>query len=156
MSRRRSFGNRKINPDLFYNSELISKFVNLLMIDGKKTIAENILYNSLNILGEKIKKDKLNLLVLIIDKVKPIVEIKSRRVGGTTYQIPVEVRPLRGNTLAIRWIIYAAKKRKDNNMSLCLSNEFLDILENKGLAIKKKDDVHKMAEANKAFAHYRW
>ncbi len=156
MSRRHTSSIRDIIPDLLLGSQLVAKFINLLMIDGKKTVAENILYSALRFLEKKIKKDKLFILEMVINQVKPIVEVKSRRVGGTTYQIPVEVKPTRSNTLAIRWIILAARKRKDKTMFLRLVNEFSDVLNNKGLAIKMKDDVHRMAESNKAFAHYRW
>ncbi len=156
MSRRKIINNRSLFPDYIYNSELVMKFINLLMLDGKKSIAESILYTSLNIIENKFKKDKLDLLELAINNVKPIVEVKSRRVGGTTYQIPVEVRPKRSNTLAIRWIILAAKKRSKKKMFIKLSEELLDAINKKGLAIKKRDEVHRMAESNKAFAHYRW
>ncbi len=156
MSRRHIFNKKKIIPDLIYNSELVSKFINLLMLNGKKSIAEKILYNSLNILKSKFKKSRIELLELAINNVKPIVEIKKRRVGGTTYQIPIEVRPSRGNTLAMRWIILSARKRSKNKMLLNLSEELLEAINNRGLAVKKRDEVHKIAEANKAFAHYRW
>ncbi len=156
MSRRRIIGCRKIIPDLICNSKLVNKFINLLMVNGKKSIAEYILYSSLNILESKLKKDKLSLLKLAINNVKPIVEVKSRRVGGTTYQIPVEIRPSRGNTLAIRWIILSARKRSNNKMFLKLADELLDAVNKKGLAVKKRDEVHRIAESNKAFAHYRW
>ncbi len=157
MSRKNINYIHNIIPDYIYNSKLVSKFINILMLNGKKSVAEKILYNSLNILYEKIKKDKLNLLELAIENVKPIVEIKSRRVGGTTYQIPVEVRPSRGYTLAMRWIILYARKRL-NKKSMCfkLSDELFDAIEKKGNSIKKRDEVHRMAESNKAFAHYRW
>ncbi len=156
MSRRKRINNRIIIPDYIYNSELVMKFINLLMLNGKKSIAENILYTSLNILEKKIKKDKLDSLELAINNVKPIVEVKSRRVGGTTYQIPVEVRPKRSNTLAIRWIILSAKKRSKKKMFLKLAEELLDAINKKGFAIKKRDETHRIAESNKAFAHYRW
>ncbi len=156
MSRRKRINNRIIIPDYIYNSELVMKFINLLMLNGKKSIAENILYTSLNILEKKIKKNKLDLLELAINNVKPIVEVKSRRVGGTTYQIPVEVRPKRSNTLAIRWIILSAKKRSKKKMFLNLAEELLDAINKKGYAIKKRDETHRIAESNKAFAHYRW
>ncbi len=156
MSRRSVINNRKIIPDYIYNSKLVTKFVNILMLNGKKSIAEKILYRSLDILYKKIKKNRLDLLELAINNVKPIVEIKSRRVGGTTYQIPIEVRPLRGYTLAIRWIILSAKKRLKKKMFLNLADELLDAINNKGFAIKKREEIHRMAESNKAFAHYRW
>ncbi len=156
MSRRCMVKSRQITPDLLFNSTLVAKFINLLMLNGKKTVAEYILYKALELLESKFKKDKLVLLKTIIKNVKPIIEVRSRRVGGATYQIPVEVKPIRGTTLAIKWIISAARNRENKAMFICLANEFIDILENKGLAIKKKNDIHRMAEANKAFAHYRW
>ncbi len=156
MSRRRISVLRKISPDIVYNSVLISKFINLLMYNGKKSIAEDILYTALNFIENKLNEDKIKLLELAINNVKPIVEIKTRRVGGTTYQIPIEVRPARGNTLAIRWIIISARKRSNTKMSFKLADELLEAINNKGLAVKKRDEVHKIADANKAFAHYRW
>ncbi len=156
MSRRKVINNRTVFPDYMYNSELVTKFINLLMFNGKKSIAENILYTSLHILKKKINKNKLDLLELAIDNVKPIVEVKSRRVGGTTYQIPIEVRPRRGNTLAIRWIIFSARKRSKKKMFLKLADELLDAINKKGFAVKKRDETHRIAESNKAFAHYRW
>ncbi len=157
MSRRSLIIKRKIIPDYIYNSELVSKFINLLMFDGKKSIAQKIFYSSLDKISNKLNENnKLFLLEKAINNVKPIVEVKSRRVGGTTYQIPVEVRPIRGNTLAIRWIIIGAKKRGNKNIILSLVNEFIDAIEGKGFAVKKRDDVHRIAESNKAFAHYRW
>ncbi len=159
MSRRKGgklFNSRNIFPDYIYNSELVTKFINLLMYDGKKSIAENILYTSLNILKNKIKKSRLSLLQIAINNVKPIVEVKSRRVGGTTYQIPIEVRPKRGDTLAIRWIIFSARKRSQKKMFLKLADELLDAINKRGFAIKRRDETHRIAESNKAFAHYRW
>ncbi len=156
MSRRHISNKRKIIPDSIYNSELISKFINLLMLDGKKSIAENILYKALDIIELKLKEDKIKLLELAINNVKPIVEIKTRRVGGTTYQIPIEVRPLRGNTLAMRWIILSARKRSNKKMLFNLADELLEAINNRGLSVKKRDEIHRIAESNKAFAHYRW
>ncbi len=157
MSRKNLSNNRRIIPDYIYNSKLVSKFINILMLNGKKSVAENILYNSLKIMSIKIKKNELDLLKLAIENVKPIVEVKSRRVGGTTYQIPIEVRPSRGYTLAIRWIIlYARKRLNKKSMFLKLADELLDAINKKGNSIKKRDEVHRMAESNKAFAHYRW
>ncbi len=157
MSRRNLSTNiRNIIPDIIYNSELVTKFVNLLMLSGKKSIAEKILYKALNIIENKLNKNKIELLETAINNVKPIVEIKTRRVGGTTYQIPVEVRPTRGNTLAIRWIILSARQRSCKKMFLKLADELFEAVNNKGLSVKKRDEVHRIAEANKAFAHYRW
>ncbi len=156
MSRRRINNCSTVLPDLFLNSILVSKFVNLLMFDGKKLVAEKILYSSLGILQNLLKKNKIDLLELAINNVRPIIEVKSRRVGGTTYQIPVEVRPKRSNTLAIRWIIFFARKRKNKTMIIRLFNELKDAINSKGNAVRKRDEVHRMAESNKAFAHYRW
>ncbi|CAL4325340.1 30S ribosomal protein S7 [Buchnera aphidicola (Eriosoma grossulariae)] len=156
MPRRRVIGHRKILPDPKFNSELLAKFINILMIDGKKSIAEVIVYQALNILSKKTGKNELEIFDLALDNVRPTVEVKSRRVGGSTYQVPVEVRPIRRNALAMRWIIESSRKRNDKSMALRLSNELFESLENKGASVRKKEDVHRMAEANKAFAHYRW
>ncbi|CAL4323588.1 30S ribosomal protein S7 [Buchnera aphidicola] len=156
MPRRKIIGIRKILPDPKFSSELLSKFINILMVNGKKSIAELIVYNALKKVSKKNKKTELEVFELALDNVKPIVEVKSRRVGGSTYQVPVEVRNTRRNALAMRWIIEAARNRKDKSMSIRLFKEISDALEKKGSAVKKKEDVHKMAEANKAFAHYRW
>ncbi|MCW5197099.1 30S ribosomal protein S7 [Buchnera aphidicola] len=156
MARRRIIGQRKISPDPKFSSELLAKFINILMVDGKKSIAEVIVYSALEKLSQQTKKSELSLLDEVLENIRPVVEVKSRRVGGSTYQIPVEVRAVRRDTLAIRWIIAAARKRTDKSMSLRLFHELLDILNHKGDAIKKREEVHRMAEANKAFAHYRW
>jgi len=156
MPRRKMIENRKILPDPKFSSELLAKFINILMINGKKSIAEIIVYTALKKLSEKTGKSELDVFDLALENVRPTVEVKSRRVGGSTYQVPVEVRAVRRNALAMRWIILAARKRHDKSMILKLSNELNDALENKGAAIKKKEEVHRMAEANKAFAHYRW
>ncbi|CAL4325371.1 30S ribosomal protein S7 [Buchnera aphidicola (Eriosoma lanigerum)] len=156
MPRRRIVGHRKILPDPKHHSELLAKFINILMIDGKKSIAEVIVYKALKNLSQRTKKTELESFDLALDNVRPTVEVKSRRVGGSTYQVPVEVRPVRRNALAMRWIIESARKRNDKSMALRLSNELFEALENKGTAVRKKEDVHRMAEANKAFAHYRW
>ncbi|CAL4325455.1 30S ribosomal protein S7 [Buchnera aphidicola (Neophyllaphis podocarpi)] len=156
MPRRKVIGNRKILPDPKFGSELLAKFINILMIDGKKSIAEEIVYSSLFQLSKLSKKSEIVAFEMSLDNVKPTVEVKSRRVGGSTYQVPVEVRPIRRNALAMRWIINAARKRSDKSMSLRLTGELFDALSNKGAAVKKREEIHKMAEANKAFAHYRW
>ncbi|BGI51585.1 MAG: 30S ribosomal protein S7 [Buchnera aphidicola (Ceratovacuna japonica)] len=156
MSRRRIIGNRNILPDTKFVSEIIAKFINIVMTDGKKSIAENIVYKALKFLSKKTKKEELESFELALNNVKPSVEVKSRRVGGSTYQVPVEVRPSRRNTLAMKWIISAARKRKDKSMYLRLFNELYDAINKRGEAIKKKEEVHRMAESNKAFAHYRW
>lgn len=156
MSRRRIIGYRKTIPDPKFGSELLAKFINILMIDGKKSIAEIIVYTALENLAHRSGKKHIEIFEIAINNVSPTVEVKSRRVGGSTYQVPVEVRPIRRNTLAMRWIITAARKRNDKSMSLRLANELFDATENKGVAVKKREEMHKMADANKAFAHYRW
>lgn len=156
MPRRRIIGQRKILPDPKYGSELLAKFINILMVNGKKSIAENIVYKSLKYLSKKQGQNELESFENALNNVRPTVEVKSRRVGGSTYQVPVEVRPIRRNALAMRWIVSAARKRSDKSMSLRLYNELSDAIEKKGNAVKKREDVHRMAEANKAFAHYRW
>ncbi|GAA5114759.1 30S ribosomal protein S7 [Orbus sasakiae] len=156
MPRRHIAGQRKILPDPKFSSELLAKFVNILMIDGKKSVAESIVYSALDTLSERSGKDHLSAFEVALDNVRPTVEVKSRRVGGSTYQVPVEVRPVRRNALAMRWIVDAARKRGDKSMALRLANELSDAFENKGTAVKKREDVHRMAEANRAFAHYRW
>lgn len=156
MSRRSIILKRKISPDSKFNSDLLAKFINILMVDGKKSVAECIVYKALDYLSRRSKKDHLDIFEKAIDNVRPVVEVKSRRVGGSTYQVPVEVRSVRRNTLAMRWIIESARKRNDKNMILRLSNELFDASENKGSAVKKKENVHRIAESNKAFAHYRW
>ena len=156
MSRRNRTKKRLINQDPKYGSVLVSKFTNYIMQDGKRTVSNTILYGALDILRNKTKKDELPLFVEIVEKVKPTLEVRSRRVGGATYQVPTEVSAVRREALAMRWIIAAARKRGEKTMDARLAGEFLDILSGNGAALKKKTDVHKMAEANKAFAHFRW
>ena len=156
MPRRRRIEPRKILPDPKFGSELLAKFINVLMVDGKKSIAESIVYNALETLAQRTGKDALEAFEAALENVRPTVEVKSRRVGGSTYQVPVEVRPTRRNALGMRWIVEAARKRGDKSMALRLANELSDAAENKGAAVKKREDVHRMAEANKAFAHFRW
>ena len=156
MSRRRAQIKRQVEADLVYGTKVITKFINSLMLDGKKTVAEKIVYKTFEIIKEKSKQDPLEVFNEAIKNVKPNLEVKSRRVGGATYQVPVEVRSDRAQALAIRWLIESSKKRGDKTMQERLSKEFLDASTNKGNAIKKKEDTHKMAEANKAFAHFRW
>lgn len=155
MPRRRVIGQRKILPDPKFGSELLAKFVNILMVDGKKSTAETIVYSALETLAQRSGKSELEAFEVALENVRPTVEVKSRRVGGSTYQVPVEVRPVRRNALAMRWIV-SARKRGDKSMALRLANELTDAADNKGTAVKKREDVHRMAEANKAFAHYRW
>jgi small subunit ribosomal protein S7 len=147
---------RKIKTDPVYKSRVISQLINKVLVDGKKSIAENIVYGSLKILEERTKENPLEILDKCIDNVKPVLEVKPRRVGGATYQVPVEVATERANTLAIRWLVDFASKRKEKTMAGRLAAEILDGASNTGSSIKKKEDLHKMAEANKAFAHYRW
>ena len=155
--RRRAAPKRKIIPDSKYESEIIAKFMNQLMVDGKKSIAESIVYGAFEQLEKDAKgEDLVEVFKKILDKVAPVVEVRSRRIGGATYQVPVEVKNKRAQALAIRWLIDSARKRKDKNMSDKIFNELFDAYEKKGAAVKKKEDVHKMAESNKAFAHFRW
>ena len=156
MSRRRVAEKRDNRPDPKYGDQTLAKFINMIMKSGKKSVAERIVYGALDEMGGKGKGEPLELFSKALDNVKPIVEVKSRRVGGATYQIPVEVRQTRRVTLAMRWLVDAAKKRSEKNMGLRLAGELLDASENKGSAIKKREDTHKMAEANKAFSHFRW
>ena len=156
MSRRRAQIKRQVEVDPVYGTKVITKFINSLMLDGKKTVAEKIVYKTFEIIKEKSKQDPLDVFNEAIKNVRPNLEVKSRRVGGATYQVPVVVRSDRGQALAIRWLIESSKKRGDKTMQERLSKEFLDASTNKGNAIKKKEDVHKMAESNKAFAHFRW
>ena len=156
MPRRHVVGQRKILPDPKFGSELLAKFINVVMVDGKKSVSEAIVYGALDIIAEKTKKDHLVIFEEALDHIRPTVEVKSRRIGGSTYQVPVEVRTVRRNALAMRWLVEAARSRGEKSMAQRLANELLDAAENKGTAVKKREDVHRMAEANKAFAHYRW
>jgi small subunit ribosomal protein S7 len=156
MPRRRVAARRETLPDPKYGSELLAKFINMVMVDGKKSVAEKILYGALDQVVQKRSGEALEMLETALENVRPVVEVKSRRVGGATYQVPVEVRPNRRNSLAMRWLIDASRKRSEKSMAMRLAGELLDASENKGAAVKKKDDTHRMAEANKAFSHYRW
>ncbi|MBI5682471.1 MAG: 30S ribosomal protein S7 [Deltaproteobacteria bacterium] len=156
MSRKGKTPKRDILPDPKYNDKLITRFVNGIMKEGKKSLAESILYKSLDRIKEKTKDDPIKILKKAIDNVKPSVEVRSRRVGGATYQVPVEVRSDRKLALAIRWLTAYADTRSEKSMVEKLAGELMDAYNNKGSAVKKREDVHKMAEANKAFAHYRW
>ncbi|MGD8593441.1 MAG: 30S ribosomal protein S7 [Gammaproteobacteria bacterium] len=157
MSRRRVTAKRTILPDPKFGDQTVAKFVNILMLNGKKSTAEKIVYDALDVALEKNKgSEPVDLLTKALENVRPMVEVKSRRVGGATYQVPVEVRADRRNTLAMRWIIDAARKRGEKSMVRRLAGELLDAVDNKGSAVKKREDTHRMAEANKAFAHYRW
>jgi small subunit ribosomal protein S7 len=154
--RRRKAPVRPIMPDPVYGSKVLTKFINKVMLDGKKSTAEKILYSALDLIGSRGEKSGIDTFNEAIENVKPVIEVKSRRVGGATYQVPVEVRPVRQQSLAIRWLIDAARKRNERTMAERLANEFMDASSDKGNAFKKKEDTYKMAEANKAFAHYRW
>ncbi len=159
MSRRSQAPKREILPDPKYGSDLLAKFMNMVMIDGKKSVAERILYGALDRIAERSGQagdGSLEVLETALENVKPVVEVKSRRVGGATYQVPVEVRPQRRQTLAMRWVIEAAHKRSEKSMAHRLAHELMDAADNRGAAVKKKEDTHRMAEANKAFSHYRW
>jgi small subunit ribosomal protein S7 len=160
MSRRTQAPKRLILPDPKYGSELLAKFMNMIMNDGKKSVAERIIYGALDRITEKGSAEEgsqsLEVLEQALENVKPMVEVKSRRVGGATYQVPIEVRPARRQTLAMRWVIDAARNRSEKSMAHRLAHELMDAADNRGTAVKKKEDTHRMAEANKAFSHYRW
>lgn len=157
MPRKSYVSKRRVNPDPLYGSTLVTSLINKVMLKGKKSVAESIVYGALEIIkNKKEDEDPLKILNKAVDNVKPNLEVKSRRVGGATYQVPVEVRPERKLSLALRWIIENARKRKEKTMMANLASELLDAYEGKGESIKKRDDTHKMAEANKAFAHYKW
>ena len=147
---------RPIMVDPVYGSPLVSQLVSKILLDGKKTVAQSIVYNALEGTRAKTGQDPVQTLKRALDNVKPSIEVKSRRVGGATYQVPVEVRPVRQNALAMRWLIEAARKRNEKSMAQRLAAEFLEALEDRGAAVKKRDDTHRMAEANRAFAHFRW
>jgi len=156
MSRRRKAQIRQVLPDPVHNSVVLSKFTNAIMLDGKKAVAESLINKSFINIQSKTGESPLNIFTKAIDNVKPLVEVRSRRVGGATYQVPVEVKNNRSQALAIRWIVNAIRSRKEKSMIEKLSAELIDAASNKGSAIKKREDTHKMAEANKAFAHFRW
>ena len=156
MSRRRTAEKRIVLPDAKYGDKVVAKFINNIMEDGKKAVAEKIVYSAFDMMASKTKQDALKVFAEAIDNVKPVVEVRSRRVGGATYRVPVEVRADRRQALAIRWIIDAAKKRSETTMTEKVANELLDAFANKGSAVKKREDTHKMAEANKAFSHYKF
>ena len=159
MSRRAAAPTRTILPDPKFNSEMLAKFMNVVMQSGKKSVAEQILYGAIDRITEKTGRqgdEAIDLLSQALDNVKPTVEVKSRRVGGATYQVPVEVRSTRRQTLAMRWVIEAARARTEKSMAYRIAHELMDAAENRGGAVRKREDTHRMAEANKAFAHYRW
>ncbi|UCH20860.1 MAG: 30S ribosomal protein S7 [Deltaproteobacteria bacterium] len=156
MPRRKEVADREIIPDSKYNNKLVAKFIRSIMRDGKKSLAESILYKALDTIGEKTKEEPLKIFEKAVNNTRPLIEVKSRRVGGSTYQVPTEIRPSRRTALGIRWIIEFARKRPEKGMSEKLAAEFIDAANNRGASIKKREDTHKMAEANKAFAHFRW
>ena len=156
MSRRKRAEKRVVLPDPKFGNTTLAKFINMVMLSGKKAVAESIVYGALDRVAEKGKGEALDLFTRALDNVRPVVEVKSRRVGGATYQVPIEVRPDRRMALGMRWLVDAARKRNEKGMGIRLANEILDAAENRGSAVKKREDTHRMAEANKAFAHYRW
>ncbi|HET9869875.1 MAG TPA: 30S ribosomal protein S7 [bacterium] len=156
MPRRKVAAKRDILGDSRYNNKLVTKFINCMMYNGQKMVATRSFYDALDLLGEKHGEGALNVFKTAIDNIKPVLEVKSRRVGGATYQVPVEIRPERRTSLAIRWVLIAARARKEKTIAEKLAAELADAFKNQGTAIKKKEDTHKMAEANQAFAHYRW
>lgn len=156
MPRRRVVAKRVILPDPKYKDETLAKFINILMVSGKKAVAERMVYGALDKIADKANAEALEVFNKALDNVRPVVEVKSRRVGGSTYQVPIEVRPIRRTTLAMRWIVDSARKRSEKTMALRLAGELFDASESKGNAIKKREDVHRMAEANRAFSHFRW
>ena len=156
MARRGNPTKRKVVPDPIYKNVVVTRLINKILWKGKKSVAEGIMYGSLKILGDKTKENPIDILEKCLDNVRPYLEVKSRRVGGANYQVPIEVTPNRANTLALRWIIGFARKRREKTMAERLAGEILDGASNTGNSVKKREDLHKMAEANKAFSHYRW
>lgn len=156
MPRRRVVAKREILPDPKFGSQILAKFINHVMVDGKKSTAERIVYGALDKIAERSKKNPVEVFEKALDSPRPVVEVKSRRVGGATYQVPVEVRPSRRTALAMRWLVDSARNRGEKSMPLRLAGEIMDAVEGKGAAMKKREDVHRMAEANKAFSHYRF
>jgi len=156
MPRRREVPKRDVLPDPKFGDKTLAKFVNMLMVDGKKSVAEKIIYGALDLIKGRGKENSLEVFNAALENVRPVVEVKSRRVGGATYQVPVEVRPSRRNALAMRWLVDASRKRGEKSMTQRLAGELMEASENRGGAVKKREDVHRMAEANKAFSHYRF
>ena len=156
MPRRRVIAKREVLPDPKFHNKVLAKFINHVMVDGKKSVAERIVYGALSTVEKRSDKEPLQIFEEALDAISPVVEVKSRRVGGATYQVPVEVRPSRRMALAMRWLVDAARKRGEQSMDLRLAGEMMDASEKKGSAVKKREDVHRMAEANKAFSHYRF
>ena len=156
MPRRREIPERPVTPDSKYESKLVARFINSMMKDGKKSTAEKIMYGAFDIIEEKVKEPPLKVFEQALENVKPMIEVKSRRVGGSTYQVPTEIRPSRRTALGMRWLISFSRKRPEKGMASKLAAELLDAYNKRGAAAKKREDTHRMAEANKAFAHYRW
>ena len=156
MSRRRAAIKKEVLPDHKFKDKILTKFMNRVMLDGKKSVSENIVYGALNIVSEKTDKKPIEYFHSAVENVKPGLEVRSRRVGGATYQVPTEVRPIRAQTLAMKWIVDSARKRSEKTMKERIANELIDAFNNKGNAVKKREDNHKMAEANRAFSHFRW
>jgi small subunit ribosomal protein S7 len=156
MPRRREVPQRTVIPDAKYNSKLVAKFIASIMRDGKKSVAESIFYGAFDIIEQKVKSEPLKIFEQALDNVRPMIEVKSRRVGGSTYQVPTEIRPSRRTALAMRWVINFSRSRSERGFASKLAGELMDAANQRGGAVKKKEDTHKMAEANKAFAHYRW
>ena len=156
MSRRHAAEKREVLPDAKYGDKVLTKFMNNLMVDGKKSVAETIVYNAMERVEQRVRRSPIEVFTEALDNIKPSVEVRSRRVGGATYQVPVEVRPERREALAIRWLIDSSRKRNENTMEERLAGELVDAVNGRGTAVKKREDTHKMADANKAFSHYRW
>ena len=156
MSRRRAAIKKEILPDHKFKDKVLTKFMNRVMLDGKKSVSENIVYNALNIVLEKTNKKPIEYFHSALENVKPALEVRSRRVGGATYQVPMEVRPIRAQALAMKWIVNSARKRGEKTIQERIANELIDAFNNKGNAVKKREDAHKMADANRAFSHFRW
>ncbi len=156
MPRRSGVPKRDVLPDPLYNSKVITKLINQVMLDGKKGTAQSIVYDAFEIIKEKMNKDAMEVFDQVLENVKPVLEVKARRVGGSTYQVPIEIRSDRRQTLAIRWLVLYARKRSEKTMKEKLAGELMDAYSNAGASIKKKEEMHRMAEANRAFAHYRW
>jgi small subunit ribosomal protein S7 len=154
--RRRKAPVREILPDPVYNSKLVTKFINIMMLDGKKSVASKIFYDAIDAIEKKGEEKGIEVFNKAIENIKPVMEVKSRRIGGATYQVPIEVRPVRQQALALRWLIAYTRKRSERTMKDRLANELIDAANERGASYKKKEDTYKMAEANKAFAHYRW
>ena len=156
MSRRRAAIKKEILPDHKFKDKILTKFMNRIMLNGKKSVSENIVYSAFNIISEKTNKKPIEYFHIALENVKPSLEVRSRRVGGATYQVPVEVRPVRSQALAMKWIVDSARKRSDKSMKERIAKELMDAFNKKGNAVKKREDVHRMAEANRAFSHFRW